>query len=111
MVAIDCEWSGVSTMTSCTPKPPMLRRERWIVRVGGELGDRAANLLATTRTCHGPLPLTGTRITSGGVLVSLPTQNGQASTNGGTTLAGRLVANSSGRLARSVAMMTHSLVK
>src|SRR5271170_347853 len=102
MVAMECEWSGVSTMTSCTPNPPMLRRERWMVRMGWASGDNAANLLATTRTCQGPLPLAGTRITSVGVLISLPMQNGQASTNGVTILAGRLVANSSGRLARSV---------
>ena len=81
-----------------------------MVRVGWMSGDKAANLLATTRTCQGPLPLAGKRITSGGVLLSLPEQKGQASTKGGTTLAGRLLANSSGRLARSAAMMTDSLV-
>jgi hypothetical protein len=74
-----------------------------VERQGGEL-------LATTRTCQGSLPLAGNRMTSGGVLLSLPAQKGQASTNGGTTLAGRLLANSSGRLARSAAMMTDSLV-
>src|ERR1700678_1076567 len=82
-----------------------------MVRMGWASGDSAANLLAMTRTCQGPLPLAGTRITSVGVLISLPMQNGQPSTKAGTTLAGRLVANSSGRLARSVAMLTHSLVK
>src|SRR5260370_34456105 len=64
-----------------------------------------------TRTAHGSLVFTGNRITSGGVLPSFPGQNGQVSTNDGTVCAGRCVANSSGRLARSVAMMTHSLVK
>src|SRR5258708_18607303 len=64
-----------------------------------------------TRTAQGSLVFTGNLITSGGVLPSFPGQNGQESTNDGTTCAGRCVANSSGRLARSVAMMTHSLVK
>src|SRR5258708_5115057 len=64
-----------------------------------------------TRTAHGSLVFTGNRITSDGVLFSFPGQNGQVSTNDGTVCAGRCVANSSGRLARSVAMMTHSLVK
>src|SRR5260370_24212894 len=64
-----------------------------------------------TRPAHGSLVFTGDLITSGGVLPSFPGQNGQVSTNDGTTCAGRCVANSSGRLARSVAMMTHSLVK
>src|SRR6266853_2330901 len=48
---------------------------------------------------------------SGGVLLSFPGQNGQVSTKEGIVCGGRCVANSSGRLARSVAMMTHSLVK
>lgn len=73
-------------------------------RQGGELVGHDAHL-------PGALPLAGNRMTSGGVLLSLLAQKGPASTNGGTTLAGRLLANSSGRLARSVAMMTHSLVK
>src|SRR5579864_5001690 len=51
------------------------------------------------------------RSTSGGVLLSFPGQKGQVSTNPGTACTGRCVAISSGRLARSVAMMTHSLVK
>jgi hypothetical protein len=74
--AIECERSGVSIMTSWTPKAPMLRRERWTVRVGWMSSDKAANLLATTRTCQGSLPLAGNRMTSGGVLLSLPAQKG-----------------------------------
>jgi hypothetical protein len=64
-----------------------------------------------TLTAQGSLMLAGNRMTSGGVLLSFPGQNGQFSTKDGTVCTGRWVANSSGRLARSVAMMTHSLVK
>src|ERR1700730_14105993 len=64
-----------------------------------------------TRTDHGSLAFPGYRVTSGGVLSSLPGQNGQVSTKDGVGWTGRCVTSSSGRLARSVAMMTHSLVK
>src|ERR1035441_2173790 len=61
---------------------------------------------------HRPrIAFAGYRSTSGGVLLSLPGQNGQLSTNSGMGCTTRCVASSSGRLARSVAMMTHSLVK
>src|SRR6266513_2586911 len=80
------------------------------LRVGCTSLDSAANLLGITRTAQGS-PLVGARITSGGVLLSFPGQNGQLSTNAGIDSITRCVAKSSGRLARSVAMMTHSLVK
>src|SRR5216684_7200303 len=89
----------------------MRRHTSWRLRVGWVALSSAANLLGMTRTAHGSLVFTGNLITSGGVLPSFPGQNGQESTNDGTVCAGRCVANSSGRLARSVAMMTHSLVK
>src|SRR5579864_3703822 len=88
----------------------MRRRKCCKLRVGCNSLDNAANLLGITRTAQG-WPLTGYRNTSGGVLLSLPGQNGQLSTNAGTGSATRCVAKSSGRLARSVAMITHSLVK
>ena len=46
-------------------------------------------------------------MTSGGVLFSLPGQNGQVSNNDGAFWTDRCVANSSGRRARSMAMTTH----
>jgi hypothetical protein len=75
-----------------------LRRGFW---QSGEFVGHEAHLPGLTAVA-------GNRMTSGGVLLSLPAQKGQASTSGGTTLAGRLLANSSGRLARSAAMMTDS---
>src|SRR5271169_2208472 len=89
----------------------MRRHTSCKLRVGWVELSSAANLLGMTRTAEGSRVFTGNRMISGGVLLSLPGQNGQASTNDGTVCAGRCVANSSGRLARSVAMMTHSLVK
>src|SRR5208283_1406006 len=88
----------------------MRRRKCCRLRVGCTSLDRAANLLGITRTSQDP-PFAGDRITSGGVLLSFPGQNGQLSTKAGTGSTTRCVAKSSGRLARSVAMMTHSLVK
>ena len=82
-----------------------------MTRVGLISGDSAANLLPITRTCHAPLPSAGMRSTSGGVLFSFPGQNGQFSTCCGAVLGTRRETSSSGRLARSVAMMTHSFVK
>src|SRR5208337_4673847 len=81
------------------------------LREGWTSLDNAANLLGITLTAQGSPGRAGDRITSGGVLFSFPGQNGQVSTNAGTGGASRCVANSSGRLARSVAIMTHSLVK
>src|SRR6267154_3247320 len=89
----------------------MRRQTSCRLLVGCTSRESAANLLGMTRTAQGSLLFVGYRITSGGVLLSFPGQNGQLSTNEGTVCAGRCVANSSGRLARSVAMMTHSLVK
>src|SRR5580693_6509235 len=89
----------------------MRRQTSCRLRVGCVSFERAANLLGMTRTLQGSPAFPGKRITSGGVLLSLPGQNGQLSTKDGTVCAGRCVASSSGRLARSVAMMTHSLVK
>jgi hypothetical protein len=88
----------------------MRRRKCCRLRVGWISLDSTANLLGITRTAHAS-PFAGYRNTSGGVLLSFPGQNGQLSTNAGTVGPVRCVANSSGRLARSVAMMTHSLVK
>src|SRR5690242_1073961 len=82
-----------------------------MVRVGCASRESAANLLGTTRTCQGELPPAGTRKTSGGVLSSLPGQNGQDSTKAAGVLGTSLRASSLGRLARSVAIMTHSFVK
>jgi hypothetical protein len=64
-----------------------------------------------TRTAHDSADLAGFRRISGGVLLSLPGQNGQLSTYAGVSRLGLCVASSSGRLARSVAIITHSLVK
>src|SRR5580693_1207162 len=89
----------------------MRRQTSCWLRVGWASLESAANLLGMTRTAQGSPTFAGKRMTSGGVLLSLPGQNGQVSTKDGTVCAGRCVANSSGRLARSVAMMTHSLVK
>src|ERR1700733_11477712 len=89
----------------------MRRQTSCRLRVGWVSCESAANLLGMTRTVQGSPAFAGNRITSGGVLLSLPGQNGQLSTKEGTVCTGRWVANSSGRLARSVAMMTHSLVK
>src|ERR1017187_3594678 len=88
----------------------MRRRRCCRLRVGCNSLDNAANLLGITRTAQGLL-FAGYRSTSGGVLLSLPGQNGQLSTNSDIGCTTRCVARSSGRLARSVAMMTHSLVK
>src|SRR5208337_1979406 len=52
----------------------------------------------------------GIRMTSGGVSFSLPGQKGQLATNDATGFRSRLLAISSGRRARSVAITTHSLV-
>src|SRR5271157_689835 len=89
----------------------MRRRKCCRLRVGCNSLDNAANLLGMTRTAQGSPGRAGDRITSGGVLLSFPGQNGQVSTKAGTGCTARCVANSSGRLARSVAIMTHSLVK
>src|SRR5580700_8753689 len=89
----------------------MRRQTSCWLRVGWASLESGANLLGMTRTAQGSPAFTGKRMTSGGVLLSLPGQNGQASTKDGTVCPGRCVASSSGRLARSVAMMTHSLVK
>src|SRR5208337_1379405 len=89
----------------------MRRRKCCKLRVGWTSLDSAANLLGMTRTAHGLLTSGGKRVTSGGVLFSFPAQNGQVSKKAGAFCAGRCAASSSGRLARSVAMMTHSLVK
>src|SRR5271163_2740755 len=89
----------------------MRRQTSCRLRVGRVSFESAANLLGTTRTAQGSPAFAGKRMTSGGVLLSLPGQNGQVSTKDGTVCAGRCVASSSGRLARSVAMITHSLVK
>src|SRR3984885_810359 len=89
----------------------MRRQTACRLRGGWVSCESAANLLGMTRTVQGSPAFAGNRITSGGVLLSLPGQNGQLSTKDGTVCAGRCVASSSGRLARSVAMMTHSLVK
>ena len=104
-------WSGLSIMTSWNPNPSIRRRKCCRLRVGCTSLDSAANLLGMTRTAHGSLTFAGDRSTSGGVLLSFPGQNGHVSTNDATGGAGRCVANSSGRLALCVAMMTHSLVK
>src|SRR5271163_2943694 len=89
----------------------MRRQTSCRLRVGWVSFESAANLLGMTRTAQGSPVFAGNRMTSGGVLLSLPGQNGQVSTKDGTVCAGRCVASSSGRLARSVAMITHSLVK
>src|SRR5712691_4477462 len=89
----------------------MRRHTSCRLRVGWPALDSAANLLGMTRTAQGSFIFAGYRITSGGVLLSFPGQNGQLSTKDGTVCGGRCVANSSGRLARSVAIMTHSMVK
>src|SRR5579884_1020427 len=80
-----------------------------MVRVNSLSRASAENLLGTTRTCHLPAPL-GTRRTSGGVLSSLPGQKGQLGTKEATGFPACERTSSFGRLARSVAMMTHSLV-
>src|SRR3981081_365507 len=89
----------------------MRMREFFMFRTGLTSLESATNLLGITRTDHGSLAFPGYRVTSGGVLSSLPGQNGQVSTKDGVGWTGRCVTSSSGRLARSVAMMTHSLVK
>src|ERR1035438_885043 len=97
-------------ITSCTPKPLTTRRGRWKVRVGCASRESAANLLGITRACHGTSVEVGTRSTSGGVSFSFPGQKGQVATNDGTGFRSRWRTISSGRRARSVAIITHSLV-
>ncbi len=72
---------------------------------------RAGNLLGTTRTrqpgASAAVPASLRAKTSGGVLPSLPSQNGQKPrASGAGTAAGPAGRKSSGRLLRSVAMMT-----
>jgi hypothetical protein len=79
-----------------------------MMRSGFASGDSAANLLGTTRAFH--LSPSGTRRISGGVIFSLPGQNGQFGENDSGGLRSRFTTIWSGRLARSVAITTHSLV-
>src|SRR5689334_22877066 len=81
-----------------------------MLRLGCASRESAANLLGITRTCQGSLPPEGILKISGGVLSSFPGQNGHVGTKAAVFRSGRREAISSGRLARSVAMMTHSLV-
>src|SRR5580700_9228064 len=89
----------------------MRRQTSCKFRVGWDALSSAANLFGITRTAQGSAAFAGKRRTSTGVLLSLPGQKGQLSANEGTVCGERRTAKSSGRLARSVAMMTHSLVK
>src|ERR1700683_2276889 len=89
----------------------MRRHTSCRLRVGWAALSSAANLLGITRTDQGSSGVLGKRMTSLEVLFSLPGQNGHVSKKDGTTCWGRCVAKSSGRLARSVAMITHSFVK
>src|SRR5438045_7502251 len=89
----------------------MVRLERSTLRVGSPSGDSAANLLGTTLTIQLPsAPFI--RMISPGAICSFPGQNGQLGEYFGSGFTSvRFVFSSSGRLARSVAMITHSLVK
>jgi len=97
--------------TSWTPNPLTVRWERSTTRRGVSSGCKAANLLGTTRTSQLPLPGAATRNTSGGVDFSLPGQKGHLGSKLGRLRGARSTTMSLGRLARSVAIMTHSLVK
>src|SRR5205807_1388108 len=74
----------------------------------------AGNLFGTTRT-HQPGELPGASggrydSTSGGVIDSFPGQNGQFGLNAGLPVRSSPTLKSVGRLLRSVAITTHSLV-
>src|SRR5215469_875284 len=102
--AIDNHLNHLVKAESADPPPQVLQaanRRRSLVSV--------ANLFGITRSSQGP-PLVDCRITSGGRLAFISRTERAVSTNAGTSCAERWVANCSGRLARSVAMMTHSLV-
>ncbi len=101
-------WSGVSTMTSCAPTPPMPSNMPSVTSAVDPSILNAGYLLGTTLICHpgafGAVP--GRRIAaiSGGVWDSRPSQNGHVSEVSGS---GGGAGKSVGRAARSVAMMTH----
>src|SRR3954464_10776467 len=108
--AVVIEWSGLSKITSWMPMPLMVRLERSTLRVGSPTRDSAANLFGTTFTIQFPSgPFA--RITSSGDICSFPGQNGHVGEYDGSGFTSRFVFSSSGRLARSVAITTHSLVK
>src|SRR3954468_842075 len=104
------EWSWVSTITSWIPTPLIVRLERSTLRVGSPSRDNAANLLGRTLTRQFPSPPFMRRISPGDIC-SFPGQNGQVGEYDGRGFTSRFVFSSSGRLARSVAITTHSLVK
>src|SRR5437764_960256 len=93
------------------PTPLIVRLERSTLRVGSPSRASAANLLGTTLTRQFPsAPFI--RMISFGDICSLPGQNGQVAEYFGSGFTSvRLVFSSSGRLARSVAITTHSFVK
>src|SRR5579862_2612006 len=105
-------WSGVSTMTSCAPTPPMPSYMPSQVTSVEPSMRSAGYLFGTTRTCQpgvsGAVP--GRRIAaiSGGVVVSRPSQNGQLAD--GAASGSPPLAKSLGRAARSFAMITQRRV-
>src|SRR5579864_1995612 len=105
-------WSGVSTMTSCAPTPPMPSYMPSQVTSVEPSMRSAGYLFGTTRTCQpgvsGAVP--GRRIAaiSGGVVASRPSQNGQLAD--GAASGSPPLAKSLGRAARSLAMITQRRV-
>src|SRR3954468_13384856 len=108
MVVSVSPWSGVSITTSCAPTPFILSNIPSACRSRSPLMPSAGNLLGTTRRFH-PIvwgctfsPGREANI-SGGVVLSLPGQNGQNP----PFIVTRSREKSPGRLERSVEMITH----
>src|SRR3989339_982145 len=106
--AVGVLWRADSIITSCLPTPVTRCFKPSFIRFLSPSKLSAENLLGVTLIFQ--LPSEDTFIISPGVLSSLPGQKGQFLSWSGRYFLSLFWRNSLGRFARSVAIITHSLV-